>query len=184
MNTALVIATLLLVVITFLYMLHTKRLADETKKMADMMVRQAEETSKMVDIMSREYELKTSRFIELKPTEKSAGQIILKLFNRGDIPVTIIEVTLEWWFREKPDKAWTFENKDKSGKGEILSKDKPVNIPFVYSVDELRKEEYPKSKNMSREELLSSVTGKLCLFYSDFDGNIHKKIIDIINLMH
>ena len=39
-NVASVILTFGLVFVTYLYMRHTKRLADETKRMADIMIKQ------------------------------------------------------------------------------------------------------------------------------------------------
>jgi len=177
-NFALFIATFLLVIVTFLYVLYTK-------KMAKMMVKQADETKRMADIMFREYELKKSpSFIEIEPREPSEGQVILKLSNRGDNPVTVETVNLEWWFREKPDKTWVLKNRNNTMKGKNLSKYRPIDIPFIYDIEGLRKEEYPKSKEMSKEELRSSVTGRFCFYYLDFEGSRQEKIAEIISLFH
>ncbi len=84
-NSTLVFA---LVIVTYFYMRHTKRMAD---------------------IMVREYELKISPFIEIELTYKSRGELNFTLFNRGTIPVDIEKVVFEWWFRGKNDKTWTID---------------------------------------------------------------------------
>ena len=157
-NFALFIATLLLVIVTFLYVIHTK-------KMADMMVKQAEETSKMAEIMVKEYELKISPIIELKLERITPCEIDVRLFNRGMIPVNLEKIIFKWWYKHKEDKTWTKElnvDKDKS-----LIKEEPKEFNMRYFPDDFKKDEFPDSKNMSDGDLFGSIEGEIYACYKN-----------------
>ena len=83
-----------LVVVTFLYMRHTKRLADDTKRMAD--------------IMAQEFELKIAPIIQIEKRDAhfqgNFGSTNFEIINKGSLPVHIAKIVLEWWHKEFPDK--------------------------------------------------------------------------------
>ena len=143
------ILVLALVIVTYFYMRHTKRMAD---------------------IMVMEYELKVSPFIEIELTYKSRGELDFTLFNRGTIPVDIDKVVFEWWFRGKKDKTWTIDLKI----DEALTKEKPILKPLSYSINNMVKDEFPESKQMSPEQLYHSIEGKIYAFFWNIKKEIHR----------
>jgi len=77
-----------------LYMRHTKKLADDTKRMAD--------------IMAQEFELKIAPIIQIEKRDASfsgdSGATNFEIINKGSLPVNIVKIVLEWWHRELPDR--------------------------------------------------------------------------------
>ena len=94
LNIASIIIAVALVVVTYLYMRHTKKLADDTKRMAD--------------IMAQEFELKIAPIIQIEKRDASfsgdSGATNFEIINKGSLPVNIVKIVLEWWHRELPDR--------------------------------------------------------------------------------
>jgi hypothetical protein len=125
-----------LVIITYLYMRHTKRLANDTKRMADMMV--------------REFELRIAPFIVIDQLSSARGKNSKQydpiISNKGSLLVPIKKIVQEWWYKESPGKTYRKETViDKTlGKGEstryqeyviMLNKGDMVTDDFEQSKD-------------------------------------------------
>jgi len=168
MDTALVIATLLLVLVTFLYMLHTKRLADETKKMANIMV--------------REFELKVSPIVEINFSRShgSGGfSYGLKIVNRGFFPVYLEEIILDWWYINNITTLYSIRKKI----NKLLSRQEPIETSLDFSDGELQKEEYPESKNLQGTQLGKITAGNIYALCKDIRGipqKIEGKTLDFL----
>ncbi|MCJ7459633.1 MAG: hypothetical protein MUP17_11665 [candidate division Zixibacteria bacterium] len=161
-NFALFIATLLLVMVTFLYVLYTK-------KMAEMMVKQADETKKMADIMVREYELKTSPVIEFQLRPKTPGQVNVSLYNRGFHTVEIKKVVFEWWDVNSPDKKYVKENEI----NKMLNMEEPIKTDFVIDDGDL-KNVFPEYVYESRIDLFRLINGLLYANCLTKEGKIQR----------
>jgi hypothetical protein len=155
-NWALVITTMVLALITFFYMRHTKRLADDTKRMAD--------------IMAQEFESKIAPIIQIEKRDGSLqgdfGSRNFEIMNKGSLPVHIAKIVLEWWYKELPK---TIDTKEliidkvlgggesrtftiKSNKGDLLRNNS-------------------ERKDLSFYQLRGLVTGKIHAICTDRNGN-------------
>jgi hypothetical protein len=174
MDTALVYATfglvvvnIILVIVTFRYVSHTRRLADETSRMADIMV--------------REYESTISPLIELKIKYCSLEEIGISISNKGKSPVEFTRVVFKWSYISKPDRKYEIVRDFK----ETLNTQEPP-YDFVFSIrnGELIKEEFSESKNMSREELSSSISGNMWVCFLNQRGSVQRtRELTIKNLL-
>ena len=97
-----IVIAVALVVVTYLYMRHTKRMADDTKRMAD--------------IMAEEFEFRTAPFIVIDqlscefPSEAIGVKIFEpKITNKGFLPVHIVKIVLEWWYKKSPSEIYQKE---------------------------------------------------------------------------
>jgi len=162
MDTALVIANIALVLVTFVLVLVTWRYTGHTRK-------QANETKRMADIMVREYELKTSPLIEFQPGPHSPGEIKLSLYNRGFLPVQIKKVVFEWWDVNNQDKIYVKENEI----NKMLNKEEPIKTDFVIDDGDL-KTVFPQSGDKSRVDRLRLIKGQVYANCLTKEGKIQR----------
>jgi hypothetical protein len=163
-NWALVMTTMVLALITFFYMRHTRRLADETKRMANIMV--------------REFELRVTPFLVIDPlswTRSGDFKTYLPILtNRGFLSVRITKVILEWWYKKEPDKIHIFPQIfDK-----VLAKDESTRhgecrIPF--NKGDMIKEHADGIKDLDFNQLLAMSEGNFYCIYEDITTKEQKK---------
>jgi len=159
LNTVSLIIAIALVVVTYLYMRHTKRLANDTKRMAD--------------IMSQEFELKIAPIIQIEKRDGhfqgNFGSINYEIINKGLEPVHIREIVLLWWYKEMPSE---------NGK-------KEVKIDGVMAAGELKKftiqlskRDFVGNNSAGKDKNLFSlrglITGKMYAIWIDRNGNEFK----------
>jgi hypothetical protein len=153
-NFALVAVTIGLVIVTWLYVGHTKRLADDTKRMADM--------------IGREFELKMS-FVELEITYAYHCEIGLSIFNEGIFPVEIQKVIFRWWPRNKPDVI----NEIERVCGKTVSNKTKIDYPIRLFEQDFIKEEFPDGKGKSLKEIVGLIDGEVYATFINYEGE-HK----------
>jgi len=157
---ALVIATIVLAFITFFYMSHTKRLADDTKRMAD--------------IMAQEFELKIAPIIQIEKRDGSFqenfGLLNFEIINKGSLPSHIAKIVLEWWYEEVPDKI----HRKKVIIDKVLGGGEPREFKLPFFKDEMIKGGFEESKNRSFDMLMALAKGKIYAIHKDRNGNQHK----------
>jgi len=158
-----ILAILGLLAVTYMYMRHTKRMAD---------------------IMAQEFELRTAPFIvgegEQVPCEFPAGAIGAKIFkpkitNIGFQPVRIVRIVLAWWYKKSPSQVYPkLTNIDCFLK---INDPKEFRIPFDKG-DMIKDEE---SKNLDFPQLRRLSSGKIYAVYIDKNGN-ERKTMDLYTL--
>jgi hypothetical protein len=167
---ALVIATMVLALITFFYMRHTRGLAEHTQRLAN-------ETKRMADIMAREFELRIAPFIiidQLSPLGgRSSKHFQPVICNKGSLPVLIKRIVLEWWYKDTPAKSYRKEAKiDKAlGKGEST---KSGDYVIKLTKEDMEMDNYKESQNLEFIQLLALAQGKIYCIYADVDGKEQK----------
>ena len=156
-----------LLIVTYLYMRRTKRLADDTKRMADMMI--------------RDYELKVAPLIDVQfrsTLHSSQGfKIQFTLTNRGFYPVRAEKIILSWWYKKEPINACYIE-KDLNV---YLDKDHPISETIRLRDDELKKPEFPESMRLSGAHLGKIVSAGVSLRFYDMRGRSHRSIEKILD---
>jgi hypothetical protein len=162
LNIASIIIAVALVVVTYLYMQHTKRLADDTKRMAD--------------IMAREFELRIAPFIIIELSTsggRSSKHFQPVICNKGSLPVLIKRIVLEWWYKDLPANSYRKETKiDKAlGKGEST---KSGDYVIKLTKEDMERDDYKESQNLDFIQLLTLAKGKLYCIYADVDGKEQK----------
>jgi|GEM_PF-6971715 len=165
-----IVVLLALAAFTYFYMRHTGRLAEETRKMAH-------DTKRMADIMAEEFELRTAPFIvregDQLPCEFPSAAIGPKIFkpkitNIGFRPVHIVKIVLEWWYKKSPSEIYL----------------KPTNIDYVLRINDPKEFRIPfnkgdmikdeESKNLDFPQLRVLSAGRIYAVYIDKNGNEQK----------
>ena len=160
LNIASIAIAIALVVVTYLYMQHTKRLADDTKRMANIMV--------------QEFELKIAPIIQIEKRDGSFqgnfGSRNFEIINKGSLPAHIAKIVLEWWYEELLDKIYRKEVIiDK-----VLGGGEPRKFTITVNKGDMVKDDFEKSKNLSLHQLVGLSKGKIYAIYIDRNGNEHK----------
>lgn len=172
-NFALFIATLLLVIVTFLYVLYTRR-------MADTMVKQAAETKRMADIMTKEFELKVSSIVEAIVNRRQhtvqGFSIGVEVYNRGFYPVFLKEVILDWWYIKDKKIGDSIHSKQIN---KFLSPKEPITISLDFGDDQLQKEEFRESKELNSSQLGRITAGIIYAVYKDDFRNSPQRSIEV-----
>jgi hypothetical protein len=158
-NWPIIILTLALVLVTYGYMWHTRRLANDTKRMAD--------------IMAQEFELRIAPFIGVDELHRNPGTNIREyhpvITNRGFLPIHIMKIILEGWSKESPSMIFRIETKidkrlgvnESIKKGECLITVKKSDV----AIDDLS-----ESKGFNFNQVLDSSKGKIYFTYVDRYG--------------
>ena len=159
-NWALVIATMVLALITFFYMRHTKRLADDTKRMADIMV--------------REFELKVVPIIDIQIGSRMHSSqgfgIQVKIFNRGFYPVRTGKILMRWWYKKgQPSSRVIEKNLNK-----LLDKDNPITETLQLRDDEVKNPDVPETQNLNGYHLGRIVAASIWLEFDDMTGKVQR----------
>jgi hypothetical protein len=158
-NWALVIATMVLALITFFYMRHTKRLADDTKRMADIMV--------------QEFEIRVTPLLVIKRLPSNTGstrELHFIVTNRGFLPVHITKIIFEGWPKVSPSRIFRKEtNIDK-----ILGQNESSKGGDIFV--QLRKGDISiltpeESKDFNMDQFLNLCQGKIYFTYIDIHWN-------------
>jgi len=149
-----------LVVVTYLYMRYTKRLADETKRMANIMV--------------KGFELKIAPIIQIEKRDGSFhgnfGSRNSEIINKGSLPAHIAKIVLEWWYEELPDKVYRKEEIiDK-----VLGEGEPRKFAITVNKSDMLKDDFEKSKNLGLNQLLGLSKARIYATYIDRNGNEYK----------
>jgi hypothetical protein len=159
-NWALVIATIVLAVITFFYMRHTKRQADETKIMADVMV--------------RDFEFKVSPLIDIQTGTRSHSsrgfEIEVRVFNRGFCVVRTDQIVMSWCYKEAQVPCSQIKKKI----DELLDKDNSITETFQLADDDIKTPAVPESENLEGYHLGRIVKASIWLEFFDVAGRIQK----------
>ena len=157
---ALVIITAIVALITFLYMRHTRRLADDTKRMADVIV----EESKPQIAPNIQIEKRGGKF------QGNCGSRDFEVINKGASPARVSKFVLEWWYKRSPDKIYTMpEVIDKVlGGGES----QPLTIPV--NKGDMVKDDFQEGKSLSLHQLRGLAKGRAYAIYIDRNGNEDK----------
>jgi hypothetical protein len=148
-NWGLVIATMVLVLITFFYMRHTKRMAD---------------------IMKQEFELRIAPFIvidELRPTRgTNVREYHPAITNSGFLPVHIMKIILEGWPKGSPSRIFRKETKiDRQ-----LGRNQSIEAgDFVIQLrkDDLSISAFEEGRDYDFNQFLDSSEGKIYFTYID-----------------
>lgn len=164
MSWALVILTLGLLIVTYMYMRHTKRLADDTKRMADG-------TKRMADIMARDYEDKVAPLIdvEVKPASHSARGFRIPCFvsNLGEYPITANKLVMEWWYRKKPSQRRRLE---RALDDKLLKRGEPIPVEMHLTDGVIKNEEIPETLERQGYNLGILVAASIWLEFLDKNG--------------
>jgi hypothetical protein len=149
------VAIVVLVVVTYKYMQHTKRMAN---------------------IMAREFELRIAPFIIIELSTsggKSSKHFQPVICNKGSLPVLIKRIVLEWWYKDSPANNYRKETKiDKVlGKGESTNSGDYV---IKLTKEDMERDDYKESQNLDFIQLLTLAKGKLYCIYADVDGKEQK----------
>ena len=154
MSWALVILTLGLLIVTYMYMQHTKRLADDTKRMAD--------------IMARDYEDKVAPLIEVevKPASHSTRGFEIPCFvsNLGEYPITAKKLVMEWWYRKRPSKRTRVE---RALDDKLLKRGEPIPVEMHLTDGVIKNEEIPETLEQQGYHLGTLVAVSIWLEFLD-----------------
>ncbi len=158
-NWVLVIATVVLALITFFYMRHTKMLADETKRMAD--------------IMSQEFGIRVTPLLVIKRLPNNTGstrEFHFIVTNGGFLPVHIAKIIFEGWPKSSPFRIFRKETKiDRTLVQNESSKGGDIFIQLRKSdISILTAEE---SKDFDMDQFLNHCQGKIYFTYIDIHWN-------------
>jgi len=160
LSIASIIIAAALVLVTFLYMRHTKRLAEDTKRMAD--------------IMAQEFELKIAPIIQIEKRDAhfqgNFGSTNFEIINKGSLPVHIVKIVLEWWHREEPDRIY----KNEVEIDKVLAGGEPKKFTIQSNKGDMLKGAFEKSKDRSLWELRGLTKGKIYAIYKDRNENEYK----------
>ena len=157
-NWVLVIATMVLALFTFFYMRHTRRLADDTKRMAD--------------IMAEEFEFRTTPYIAKVGDQLGweSGEINAKIFkpkiiSTGFQSVHIVKIVLKWWYKKSPSEIYRKPiNIDC-----FLMRNVPTEFRIPFNKGDMIKDE--ESKNLDFPQLRVLSAGRIYAVYIDKNGN-------------
>lgn len=153
-NWAVVILTLGLVIVTFWYMRHTKRLADDTKRMAD--------------IMARDYEDKVAPLIDVEVRSAShyTGGFEIPCFisNLGEYPVRAKKLVMEWWYRKKPSQRRRVE---RALDDKLLKRGEPIPVEMHLDDDVIKNDEIPETLEREGYNLGILVAASIWLEFLD-----------------
>lgn len=149
------VATVVLVVVTYKYMQHTKSMAN---------------------IMARGFELRIAPFIIIELSTsggRSSKHFQPVICNKGSLPVLIKRIVLEWWYKDSPANSYRKETKiDKAlGKGEST---KSGDYVIKLTKEDMERDDYKESQNLDFIQLLTLAKGKLSCIYADVDGKEQK----------
>jgi hypothetical protein len=149
------VAIVVLVVVTYKYMQHTKRMAN---------------------IMAREFELRIAPFIIIELSTsggRSSKHFQPVICNKGSLPVLIKRIVLEWRYKDSPANSYRKETKiDKAlGKGEST---KLGDYVIKLTKEDMERDDYKESQNLDFIQLLTLAKGKLYCIYADVDGKEQK----------
>lgn len=158
-----IVVLLALAAFTYFYMRHTGRLADDTKRMADIMV--------------REFELTVSPFIVIDRLSTSGGRSSKEyqpvITNKGSLPVRIKSVVLEWRYKELPDKVYPKETPIDIVLGKNESTGHGDHVIKIRKHD-MEKDDFEASGESEFIQLLPLAEGKIYCTYTDAAGNERK----------
>lgn len=162
---AIVIITIALLIVTYLYMQHTKRLADDTKRMAD--------------IMGQEFELRIAPFIVVDRLPWTGGinsrEYHPVVTNRGFLPIHIVNIILEGWSRKSPSMVFRTETKiDKTlGSNDSIKEGECI---ITLRKSDVSIEDIGESEDTDFNNFLYSSEGKIYFTYLDRNGEEQKTI--------
>ncbi len=161
LNITSIVIAVALVVVTFKYMRHTKRLADDTKRMADVMVKDYEtRISPLIDIQVR------------RPSHSSQGfEIPITIWNLGTNPIRAKELVMKWWYKNHPEKGpkeirKTFEV--------MLKRNDPVHDAFVFGDGQIKNSEIPESLALNGIHLGSIIAVGIWLEFFDINETVQR----------
>jgi len=163
---ALVMATIVLAIITYCYMRHTKKLADETKKMADIMV--------------KDFEVKVTPLIDMKVRRLHSTrgfENTITLLNQGFYPIRIHKIVMKWWYESKPTNPY-YKEEPVDG---YLYKDNPISKTITIRDDEIKNPEFPESEPLNGAHLGKIVAASILVSFYDVNGRVQQttpKVLD------
>lgn len=147
------VAILGLLAVTYMYMRHTKRMAD---------------------IMVRDYETKVAPLIDIQVGMKSHSsrgfRIEFKLFNRGFYPVRTERIVLKWWYKNAPKRPYLVSKELHT----YLDKDRPISEAVELHDDNFKKQEFPESMQLHGSNLGKIVSASVWLNFYDVRGRRQK----------
>ena len=150
-NWALVILTFGLVIVTFLYMRHTKRMAD---------------------IMAREYESKVTPLVDIKISRRHSSEgfkIQCTLVNRGFRAIRTQKLVMKWWYKNQP--ATSHLKVEELADG-ILDKDGPISRTITIRDDEIKNPEISETQSLEGYHLGKIVAARIWLDFYDVEGQV------------
>ena len=167
LTVVLVILNLILVIVTIVYVRHTNRLADDTKNMADIMVREFE--LRITPILVA-YQIPTTRGKDIRIYRPIVSNI-------GSLPVQIKEVVLEWGQKNpcphrgsrRPDERY----KKNKTVGRILGKGESTyygECDIAIEKVDMMKDDFEEQKDSDLNQLLGLCQGILYCTYIDING--------------
>lgn len=145
-NFSLVIVTAGLVLVTWLYVRHTKRMAD---------------------IMAKGFEYRVSPLIKVIQIGRLGLSFKpIRIENIGFYPVFLEEVELDWWYTENKEKIYSKREKI----NQWLTNNEEKDLSLGLDEHDLQKDEYPESKNLNGSQLVNKTSGILYLSCKDVEG--------------
>jgi hypothetical protein len=171
-NWALVVLTLGLLIVTIIYAVYTRKLADDTKRMADIMI--------------REFELRIAPIIVVEQVGGPLGKHQIEyhpvIRNKGSLPVHIKKVILEWWYKGSPNS----KHRKERAIDKVLGREESLRYEQCFIT--LRKEdmligEFENSKDLDFPQLLLRAEGTIYCIYVDVNGN-EKTTTELYRLKH
>ena len=161
------VVLLALAAFTYFYMRHTGRLAEETRKMA-------QDTKRMADMMVQEFELKIAPILQIEKRGGSYdgkyGSQNFDVINKGSSPIRVARVVLEWWYDKSPDKIHRKE--------EVIDKElaggEPRRFTISVSKGDLLRDDFKEARDLSLHQLRAQVRGRIHAICIDRNGSEHK----------
>jgi hypothetical protein len=153
-NIASIVVAVALVVVTYLYMRHTKRMAD---------------------IMVREFELKVAPIIDIRLGTRSHSsegfEIQCLLSNLGFYPVRADKVVMKWWYKMETTRSRLIEMRlDKS----LDKGNPPITVPIKLRDSEIVTPEFPESEKLSGYHLGRIIAASIWLEFYDMTGKARR----------
>jgi hypothetical protein len=169
LNIASIVIAVALVVVTYLYMRHTKRLADDTKRMADALV--------------KDYELRVRPILDFDVGSRMSSAegitVYFKFFNAGEIPIKLNHLIFTWWFKSHPQMQHSI-SKDLN---RTIYKRERWEHKIQFGEHEFRQHEPEGTKSLKPYDFYKHVSGIFRIEYFDVYDKLEYKESQIQSLM-
>jgi hypothetical protein len=161
---------MVLAFITSRYMRHTKRLADDTRRMADALV--------------KDYELRVRPILDFAVGSRMSSaegiKVWFKFFNAGEMSVKLNQLISMWWFKNQPQAQHTIK---KALGGIIPKQERPDEpIPIEFGEYEFREYDIEETKSLKGARFYEHISGIFKIEYSDTFGKLYSKEMPIKSL--
>lgn len=94
------------------------------------------------------------------------------IVGRSEIPIILQKITLNTWNRNNPENNYPPIEETLSVE---LAKDKELRGKLHCPINKFKTDEIKNVELLMKDNFFTTVTGELCLYYKDFNGNLQKK---------